>query len=467
MNINIDFTKTTGKKIKPMHAINGGAVGDYDVSENSADIIRELNIPYARNHDVAYPFGQGVFVDVHCIFRNFDADENDPDSYDFYYTDIYVKETIEAGAKIYYRLGESIDHGKKKNYVHPPKDFAKWARICEHIIRHYNEGWADGFEFGIEYWEIWNEPEGVPASNYTPMWTGTKEQFFEFYKTAANHLKNCFGNSIKIGGYAAISISGLAKETEDEREYWPGNLRSGTLYYAEYIRDFLEYITSEENRAPLDFFAFHKYNNSITSLEEFKYSVTALRKTLDKYGFSDTELVCDEWNHLTPGNLDKTKGITSAVGVAAQMCEAQFLPVDMMMYYMLRGSSSYNGISTNMNGYVKKEKAYYALKAFGKLYKMENEIECGDGSDFIKILAARGKKECGMLIANMGVAQNCVLNYKFGDEPLKSMSVYVTDKECDEKLVLKLSFKRSNSKALFVIPENSIVYIKFELFNEE
>ena len=467
MNINIDFTKTTEKKIKPMHAINGGAVGDYDVSESSADIIRELNIPYARNHDVAYPFGQGVFVDVHCIFRNFDADENDPDSYDFYYTDIYVKETIEAGAKIYYRLGESIDHGKKKNYVHPPKDFAKWARICEHIIRHYNEGWDDGFEFGIEYWEIWNEPEGVPSSEYTPMWTGTKEQFFEFYKTAANHLKNCFGNTIKIGGYAAISISGLAKETEDEREYWPGNLRSGTLYYAEYIRDFLEYISSKKNSAPLDFFAFHKYNNSITSLEEFKYSVTALRKTLDKYGFSDAELVCDEWNHLTPGNLDKTKGIASAVGVAAQMCEAQFLPVDMMMYYMLRGSSSYNGISTNMNGYVKKEKAFYALKAFGKLYKMENEIECGDGSDFIKILAARDKSKCGMIIANMGVAQNCVLNYKFGDEPLKTLSVFVTDKERDEELVLKLSFKRSNSKALFVIPENSIVYIKFELFNEE
>lgn len=107
------------------------------------------------------------------------------------------------------------------------------------------------------------------------------------------------------------------------------------------------------------------------------------------------------------------------------------------------------------------------MKAFGKLYKMENEVECSDGSDFIKILAARDKSKCGMIIANMGVAQNCVLNYKFGDEPLKTLSVFVTDKERDEELVLKLSFKRSNSKALFVIPENSIVYIEFELFDEE
>ena len=195
--------------------------------------------------------------------------------------------------------------------------------------------------------------------------------------------------------------------------------------------------------------------------------MTALRKTLDKYGFSDTELVCDEWNHLTPGNLDKTKGITSAVGVTAQMCEAQYLPIDMMMYYMLRGSSSYNGITSDLNGKIKKEKTFYGMKAFGKLYKMGNEVECSDSTDFIKMAAARGENACGVLIANTGAAENCVLNYKLGDEPLKTISVYVTDKERDEKLVLKLSFKRSNSKALFVIPENSIVYIEFELFDEE
>ncbi len=24
---------------------------------------------------------------------------------------------------------------------------------------HYNEGWAHGFELGIKYWGIWNEPD--------------------------------------------------------------------------------------------------------------------------------------------------------------------------------------------------------------------------------------------------------------------------------------------------------------------
>ena len=41
----------------------------------------------------------------------------------------------------------------------PPKDFRKWAQICEHIIRHYNEGWADGHKWDIRYWEIWNEAD--------------------------------------------------------------------------------------------------------------------------------------------------------------------------------------------------------------------------------------------------------------------------------------------------------------------
>ena len=64
-----------------------------------------------------------------------------------------------AGTKPFYRLGQSIEHQTKKYGIYPPKDFKKWAKICEHIIRHYNEGWANGYRMGIEYWEIWNEAD--------------------------------------------------------------------------------------------------------------------------------------------------------------------------------------------------------------------------------------------------------------------------------------------------------------------
>jgi hypothetical protein len=102
-------------------------------------------------------------------------------------------------------VGRGFGHrapGLKAYNVYAPKDFAKWARICEHVIRHYNEGWAKGFRWGIEYWEIWNEPES------NTMWRGsTREAFFEFYRTAALHLKAKF-HGIKVGGYGSTGISG-------------------------------------------------------------------------------------------------------------------------------------------------------------------------------------------------------------------------------------------------------------------
>ena len=75
-----------------------------------------------------------------------------------------------------YRLGISIEWGSKKYTSLPLWDPQKWAEICAHIIRHYNEGWCDGFYYQISYWEIWNEPENPP------MWQGTMEDGGGFRK---------------------------------------------------------------------------------------------------------------------------------------------------------------------------------------------------------------------------------------------------------------------------------------------
>ena len=154
--VTVDFTCDVGA-MKPLHGVNNspnrlkGALPEFAVA----------GIPYARLHDTCGPFGGAHYVDVPNVFPDFDADENDPKSYDFAFTDAYLKPIVASGCKPFYRLGVTIENsaGLKAYNVYPPKDFAKWARICEHIIRHYNEGWAKGFRWGIEYWEIWNEPE--------------------------------------------------------------------------------------------------------------------------------------------------------------------------------------------------------------------------------------------------------------------------------------------------------------------
>ena len=235
-NIKIDFTQTNGV-VKPMHAVNNGPAGSKVRKGNSTyQYFKEAGIPYARNHDASAYLGYGgeYTVDVHRIFRNFDADPTDPASYDFECTDQYIADTASVGTETFYRLGSRIEHGKKVG-TFPPKDFQKWAVICEHIIRHYNEGWANGFHYNITYWEIWNEPDCHNADGSNPCWQGTEEEFVDLFCITQKHLKECFPH-LKIGGPAFSSVN-------IEREY------------KKMFMD-LFFTTIRERKIPLDFFSF-------------------------------------------------------------------------------------------------------------------------------------------------------------------------------------------------------------------
>ena len=134
----LDLCETVGE-IKPMNAVNNGPVGGNVRSDSSNfEDYKSLNIPYARNHDASHCNGYGGehTVDVHRIFKNFDADVNATESYWFEPTDDYIKATHAAGTQTFYRLGAAIEHWYKYG-TRVPKDFTKWAQICEHIIRHY------------------------------------------------------------------------------------------------------------------------------------------------------------------------------------------------------------------------------------------------------------------------------------------------------------------------------------------
>ena len=152
-NVSVDFAKKLGK-MKPMHAVNNGPVYKFaeDQRVTNIDAFREAGIPYARTHDASFysDYGGEHTVDVVAIFPDFTKDPNDPASYDFTLTDEYMKVMIFAGVEPFYRLGNKIEHWPKKYGTLPPPDFKKWAVICEHIIRHYTEGWADGFRYDMK-----------------------------------------------------------------------------------------------------------------------------------------------------------------------------------------------------------------------------------------------------------------------------------------------------------------------------
>ena len=249
-------------------------------------------------------WGGTHYVDIPNLFPDFDADPDDPAAYDFAFTDAYLEPVVEAGVKIFYRLGVTIEnHWEVKAYhIQPPKDFAKWARVCEHVVRHYNEGWADGFRWGIDYWEIWNEPENPP------MWQGTREQFFDLYGTTARHLKTCFPN-IRIGGFASCGFYAVDNPNAcDFHKTFPV-----------WFDEFLAYVTAPATRAPLDFFSWHLYLDREHGPERIVRHAEHVRQRLDANGLQAVESIFNEWNDCGEG-WDAMKEMPGAAFVAAAFC---------------------------------------------------------------------------------------------------------------------------------------------------
>ena len=348
--------------IKPMNAANNGPV------DRNMESYTALRIPYARTHDT--PLGTeygGHCIDINQIFPDFKANVNSPQSYDFTNSDVVLKNMLKAGTKPFFRLGQSIEHQTKKYGIYPPKNYKKWARICEHIIRHYNEGWADGYQMGIEYWEIWNEPDlDDPDDRWKTdprTWGGTQEQFWDLYAITAKHLKKCFPD-LKIGGPAFAN----------PRKYGPA---------------FLDYV--KEKNAPLDFFSHHMYHRKPWRITE---DVNIIRKMLDDKGFPGTESILNEWNYnrsweeAPPFYSRRVRpGIKGAAFVAAVMCECQKAPLDMLMYYDLHPNTIWCGPWAP--GVYDIRPPYWALYYWAELVDYGTQIESSCDTGNIYTCAAK------------------------------------------------------------------------------
>ena len=83
--LNVNFDKIKGR-IKPVHAV--GQPPWHGLGGQYLHYLTEAHIPYARLHDMGGAYGGFVYVDIPNIFRDFSADETDPKSYDFTFTDI-------------------------------------------------------------------------------------------------------------------------------------------------------------------------------------------------------------------------------------------------------------------------------------------------------------------------------------------------------------------------------------------
>ena len=431
LEISVKTSEITGR-IKPMNAVNNGP------GRSNVESFKALKAPYSRNHDASHygQYGGEHTVDVHAIFRDFSKDPYDPANYDFLMTDIYVKLMQSAGMEVYYRLGSKIEHYERKLGTLPPPDPKKWAVICEHIIRHYTEGWANGYKYKMTYWEIWNEPDIGYSMKNSPTWQGTDEQFFELFSVTAKHLKKCFPH-LKIGGPA---VSGLRP----------------------WIKRFLK--TMAEDKVPMDFFSWHIYTAAPDTAKLFAED---MRKFVDDAGYKNAETHLNEWNYINPArpnadNMLEHFSLRGAAFCASMMNACQASPLDMLMYYDTRPTSSYNGLFEFIT--YKPLKTYYVFIAWAKLAELGKELKVtADKRKGLYYTAATdGKGKYGILISRYFDHDRTVgalpVTLKFDNIALDGAKMLIIDgKHNLEEVEYKLN---SDGSVSFDMQPNTIIYME-------
>ena len=432
--------------MKPMHATNNGPKHKFAADQRVSNLaaFQAAGIPYARNHDAAFcpTYGGEHTVDVNNIFTNFDLDPYDPQSYDFTLTDEYLQIIELSGAKVFYRLGSKIEHWQKKYNTLPPKDFKKWAIICEHIIRHYCYGWADGFHMDIKYWEIWNEPDLDPDDSPNKRcWGGTAKQFYELYRITLEHLKTSFPE-LKIGGPATAGMN---------EKWWQG------------------LIDSLGDIKP-DFFSWHTYGSTV---EKVRNNIIKARALLDKNGLTKCESHLNEWNYVRGWegddwiySLHQMKNHKGAAFIAATMLMAQSEPLDMLMYYDARSPGGMNGMFDSDIVTILL-KGYYPFYMFNQLYKEKTQVESTvtDASD-VWAAAAYGNEGALMFTYyndddNAPESKEVKVTFKnVKSENGVRLEYYLHGKENDCELLREEIFTAEEFSAYVKMPLNSTYLMK-------
>jgi len=376
-----DLTVDCAKPLPPIRALHGGNCGPLQGGGliDLTDFHRQIALPHTRLHDCHWPYPD--VVDMHVVFPDPKADPARPESYRFARTDAYLAAIVKTGAKIVYRLGESIEHEKVKLHVHPPADPQRWADACVGIIRHYNDGWAGGFKHDIRYWEIWNEPENQPAC-----WTGTDDDYLRLYEVASTTIKRAYP-ALKVGG-PSLGYS--------------GRLVKGLFEPSPLLLRFLK--LCREKSLPLDFFSWHLYTDDPA---ECLPRARALRALLDQHGFTRTEMHLNEWNYLPDNDWGpvtlkgqgsprdrfyaRMGGPEGAAFAAATLSNFQDAPIDVGNYFM--ADSGGFGLF-NPNG--TPHKSFHAFRAFRAMLDTPARVTVA-GQDPARLTALAGLAPDGTL----------------------------------------------------------------------
>ena len=248
--VNLNQSIGSFKHLTSSNLDAGSISSPYNVVSES----HNAGIDMVRTHDYHTAF------DMHVVFPDTSRNPLDPTAYDFHTTDSIVATILNSNFNIYYRLGESFE--MTPIYNHPPADMEKWSQVALQIVKHYNDGWNNGFHLNIKYWEIWNEPD-IPQ-----FWSGTAAQYAHLYSLTASKIK-AFDPSSKVGGPTLANFCNSS-----------------------FVKTFLD--TIMQNNIPLDFFVYHVYQ--IMNPYNYRVFNQFAEEKLATYGLNNTEIYISEWN---------------------------------------------------------------------------------------------------------------------------------------------------------------------------
>jgi hypothetical protein len=160
------------------------------------------------------------------------VDDDDPDTPDhFSKPETYLRKYNPVGTPVYYwkRVDDEWDivhgqHGRRlvvcisyvpvdlakdpvpsrkqgEASISPPKSYLQWhefiREVTFHLIERYGDKTLDW------YWSVGNEP------NYSTSWSGTRDEFYEFYDYTANAILTAFEDPERGLGVSTVQIGGL------------------------------------------------------------------------------------------------------------------------------------------------------------------------------------------------------------------------------------------------------------------
>ena len=188
-----------------------------------------------------------------------------------------------------------------------------------------------------------------------------------------------------------------------------------------------------KREVPIDFFSFHVYGSNV---QKFIDKSAIVREMLDNAGYTDTEIILDEWNYVKGWDtkdefmysLKTIHSIKGASFIAANIASAQKNDnLDMMLYYDTR-PSVWNGV---FDFYTAEPlKGYYPLAWYSNFYDMKSEIRCENEPE--KIYSICGVDDNGKVL--------CILTNFSDDENVPSKEI-------------RLDFGREGKYEIYVVDE--------------